>query len=85
MEPLVVMFGGGLEDEFEAVMGCDSAAGAGGISLSVGFCASVAGEGDSGRAEGGSLGCGGSCDGESVPFARGAEPCAEPETLVRCG
>lgn len=79
-----MLFGGGLEeDEFEAVMGCDSAAGAGGISLSVGFCASITSEGDPGRAAEGSLGCCGSCIRESVPFTGGAGACGEPETLER--
>jgi hypothetical protein len=76
------LLGGGLEDdEFEAVIGCDSAAGAGGTSLSVGFGTSITGNGDPGRAEEGSLGCCGSCGGVSVPFTGGNEVCAEPEAL----
>lgn len=79
-----VLLGAGLEDdEFEAVIGCDSAAGAEGTSLSADFGASLAGDGEPGMVEGASLGCCGSGSGESVPFAGGNEACAEPETLER--
>lgn len=80
----VVLFGGGLEeDELDAVMGCDSAAGAEGISGSVGLGASPAGDGDRWVVDEGSTGCGGSCGGESVPSAGGNEACAEPDMLER--
>jgi hypothetical protein len=82
--PAGALFGAGLEDvEFEAVMGCDSAAGAEGTSLSVDLGASLTGDGDRWMNKDGSLdGCR-SCGGESAPFAGGNEACAEPETLER--
>jgi hypothetical protein len=69
--------------ELEAVIGCDSAAGADGTSLSAGLVESLSSEGDRRMLDKASTDCCGSCGGESVPFVGGHEVCSEPEALER--
>jgi hypothetical protein len=77
-------FGGGLgEVELEAVIGCDSAAGADSTSLSAGLVESLSSEGDRWMLDEVSTDCCGSGGGESVPFVGGHEVCNEPEALER--